>query len=132
MKSYKAILAVFMAFAIALPQLALPANHREAPITALDHKADITDIFAFVSYAANQAPNTPPSRVTMILDVDPLLEPGNGPTLFPFDPDIRYEINIDNDYDAQPDVTFQFRFITEYQLPDIFTSVVGFGDNGAN
>ena len=26
------------------------ANHREAPITALDHKADITDFFAFASY----------------------------------------------------------------------------------
>ena len=26
------------------------ANHREAPITALDHKADITDVYAFRSY----------------------------------------------------------------------------------
>jgi hypothetical protein len=26
------------------------ANHREAPLTALDTKADITDWFAFVSY----------------------------------------------------------------------------------
>ena len=26
------------------------ANHREAPLTALDHKADIADLFAFVSY----------------------------------------------------------------------------------
>ena len=29
---------------------ALASNHREAPITALDHKADITDLYAFVSY----------------------------------------------------------------------------------
>ena len=28
---------------------AFAANHREAPLTALDHKADITDWFAFVS-----------------------------------------------------------------------------------
>src|SRR5262249_33640048 len=46
------------------------ANHREAPITALDHKADITDVFAFRSYDADPTP-----RVTMILCVDPLLEP---------------------------------------------------------
>jgi hypothetical protein len=26
------------------------SSHREAPITSLDHKADITDWFAFVSY----------------------------------------------------------------------------------
>ena len=29
-----------------LPLPALAASHREAPITALDHKADITDIYA--------------------------------------------------------------------------------------
>jgi Domain of unknown function (DUF4331) len=132
MKHLRSTLAVLLVFALALPQVALPANHREAPITALDHKADITDIFAFVSYGPNQQAGAKPSKVTMILDVDPLLEPGNGPTLFPFDPGILYEINVDNDYDAQPDVTFQFRFVTEYQLPDIFTSVVGVGDNGAN
>ncbi|MBL8251697.1 MAG: DUF4331 family protein, partial [Candidatus Competibacter sp.] len=42
------------------------ANHREAPLTALDHKADITDFFAFVSY-------DDPSKATLILNVDPLL-----------------------------------------------------------
>ena len=71
---------------LALPAPAPASNHREAPITALDHKADITDIYAFVSYTPDQMPNTPPSKVTLVLCVDPLLEPGNGPTLFPFDP----------------------------------------------
>ncbi len=28
------------------------SSHREAPITALDHKADITDFYAFGSYDA--------------------------------------------------------------------------------
>jgi hypothetical protein len=132
MKHSRGIIAALLAVAIALPPPALPANHREAPITALDHKADITDVFAFVSYGQSQAPGTKPSKVTMILNVDPLLEPANGPTLFPFDPEIRYELNIDNDHDARPDITFQVRFITEYQLPDIYTSVVGAGDNGFN
>ena len=31
------------------------SNHREAPITALDHKADITDLYAFLSYGAGDA-----------------------------------------------------------------------------
>jgi hypothetical protein len=47
------VLAVLLAFLIGVPPAALPSNHREAPITALDHKADITDIFAFVSYGPN-------------------------------------------------------------------------------
>jgi hypothetical protein len=33
-----------------MPRRPDAANHREAPLTALDHKADITDFFAFVSY----------------------------------------------------------------------------------
>jgi hypothetical protein len=107
------------------------ANHREAPITALDHRADITDVFAFVSYGPNQGGGQAPEKITLILDVDPLLEPGNGPTLFPFDPGILYEIKIDNDHDAEQDFIFQFRFSTEYQLPNVFTAVAGFGAEGA-
>ncbi len=103
---------------------AVASNHREAPITALDHKADITDVYAFVS------PDDP-SKVTFILNVDPLLEPGNGPTLFPFDPNIRYEIKVDNDHDAREDVSFEFRFTTEFQIPAVYTAVAGFGDGGA-
>ena len=106
--------------------LTLASNHREAPITALDRAADLTDVFAFVSYDETQEPNTPPEKVTLVFCVDPLLEPGNGPTLFPFDPSLRYEIGIDNDHDAQFDVGFRFRFQSEFQLPDVYTAVAGF------
>ena len=41
---------------------ATASNHREAPITALDHKADITDLWAFVSYSGNQLPAKHPKR----------------------------------------------------------------------
>jgi hypothetical protein len=118
---------------MAFPAGLLASSHREAPITALDHKADITDLYAFVSYSANQAPNTPPSKVTMILCVDPLLEPANGPNWFPFDPDVLYEIHVDNDHDALADVTFQIRFQTQqFQLPGIPVALAGVGPNGAN
>jgi hypothetical protein len=100
------------------------ANHREAPITALDHKADITDWFTFVSY-------DDPTKVTLILDVDPLLEPANGPNYFPFDPEILYEMKIDNNRDGKDDIIFQFRFKTEIRLPGVFTGFVGVG-NGVN
>ena len=117
-----------LASAITLGQA---ANHREAPLTALDHKADITDVYAFVSYGGETTPQ-PPERVTLILCVDPLLEPANGPTLFPFDPEILYEIKVDNDHDAIEDVVFQFEFGTEYRLPGVYTAVAGVGPNGAN
>ncbi|MBI1357249.1 MAG: DUF4331 domain-containing protein [Acidobacteria bacterium] len=123
-------LAAISALALSLAASADAANHREAPITALDHKADITDVYAFVSYSDSTAQQQP-SHVTLILCVDPLLEPANGPTLFPFDPEIMYEIKIDNDHDAKEDITFQFRFRTDYRLPGVYTAVAGIGDEGA-
>jgi hypothetical protein len=96
----------------------LAASHREAPITALDHKADITDWFTFVSPEH-------PDRVVMILNVDPFLEPSNGPNYFPFDPNILYEMKVDNNRDGIEDVTFQFRFQTEIRAPGVFTGFVG-------
>ena len=94
------------------------SSHREAPITALDRGADVTDWYAFVSYDH-------PDRVTMILNVDPLLEPANGPNYFPFDPNVLYQMKIDNNHDGEEDITFQFRFNTEYRLPGVFTGFVG-------
>ncbi len=94
------------------------SSHREAPITALDRSADVTDWYAFVSYDH-------PDRVTMILNVDPLLEPANGPNYFPFDPNVLYEMRIDNNHDGIPDVTFQFRFQTQIRAPGVFTGFVG-------
>jgi hypothetical protein len=128
MRQLKIPLAWMMAGVMLLPEAALASNHREAPITALDHKADITDLYAFVSYGPNQRVGEAPSTVTLILCVDPLLEPANGPTLFPFDPNIVYEIHVDNNNDAEADVSFSFRFKTEQTLPDLFTAMAGAGD----
>ena len=104
-----------------LPFASAPAfasSHREAPITALDQKADITDWYAFVDPQH-------PDRAVMILNIDPFLEPSNGPNYFPFDPGILYEMKVDNNHDGIPDITFQFRFKTDIQLPDVFTGFVG-------
>jgi Domain of unknown function (DUF4331) len=133
MKLFQSCLAVILAVGIAMPTGLSASSHREAPITALDHKADITDLYAFVSYSADQAPNTTPSKVTFILNVDPFLEPANGPNWFPFDPDILYEIHVDNDQDALADITFQIRFQTQqFQIPNIPVALAGIGENGAN
>lgn len=97
------------------------ASHREAPLTALDRTADITDWYAFVS------PDRP-DTVTMILAVDPLLEPSNGPNYFPFDEELLYQLHIDNDQDAVEDITFEFRFTTDVRLDGIPVGFIGAGD----
>jgi hypothetical protein len=120
-------LAIVAGVMIALATLAprtRAANHREAPITALDHKADITDVYAFMGYGAGST-----GKLTLIMGVDPLLDTANGPNWFPFDDEILYEINIDNDNDAREDISLEFRFDIDQRLPSLFQVYAG-ADNG--
>jgi hypothetical protein len=103
---------------LAVPSPGFAASHREAPITALDQKADITDWYTFVSPEH-------PDKVILILNVDPFLEPSNGPNYFPFDPNILYEFKVDNNNDGVEDVTFQVRFKTEIRVPTVPVGLVG-------
>ena len=118
MKPSKSMVSLALALLMLAPSSLFASSHREAPITALDRTADVTDWYAFVSYDH-------PDRVTMILNVDPFLEPANGPNYFPFDPNVLYEMKVDNNQDGIEDVTFQFRFATEIRQPGLFTGFVG-------
>src|ERR1700756_4426244 len=118
MKNLKNLVGSALVLLLLAPCNLLASSHREAPITALDRTADITDWYAFVSFDH-------PDRVTMILNVDPLLEPSNGPNYFPFDPNVLYEMLVDNNRDGIPDIKFQFRFKTEIRQPGVFTGFVG-------
>ncbi len=120
MNRMKPIICAVLAALIVTPPPSFAASHREAPITALDTKADITDFFAFVSY-------DDPTKVTFLLNVDPFLEPGNGPNYFPFDDNVLYEINIDNNNDALAEISFQVQFQTTINAPGVFTGYVGAG-----
>jgi hypothetical protein len=118
----------FVSLALSLLLITPPgvfaSSHREAPLTALDHAADITDFYAFVSYDH-------PDRVTFIMNVDPFLEPSNGPNYFPFDPNVLYQVRVDNNHDAVSDVTFNIQFQTQIRAPQLFTGFAGAG-NGIN
>ena len=118
MKKLKSVVALAMSLFMLAPSSLFASSHREAPITALDRAADVTDWYAFVSY-------DDPTKVTFILNVDPLLEPANGPNYFPFDPNVLYEMHVDNNQDGLDDITFQFRFNTQINLPTVFTGFVG-------
>lgn len=81
------------------------SSHREAPQITEDPTVDCTDVYAFVS---PDDPNT----VTLVANYIPLEEPSGGPNYFQFSDTALYEIHVDNDGDAQEDITFQFRFTT--------------------
>src|SRR5215469_2075633 len=78
MKYLKTVAALAIALFLLAPASVYASSHREMPITARDHAADVTDWYAFVSYDHLD-------RITMILNVEPFLEPVNRPNYFPFD-----------------------------------------------
>ena len=82
------------------------SSHREAPLSAMDPTADNTDVYAFVS------PDEP-DKVTLIANFIPFQSPDGGPNFYSFDPNVLYEIHIDNNGDAVEDITYQWRFTTE-------------------
>src|SRR2546429_6626508 len=89
------------------------SSHREAPEISKDPVADSTDLYAFVS------PDQPDS-VTIIANYIPLEEPAGGPNFYEFGDDVLYEIHIDNNGDAVPEITYQFRFTTQVRNPNSF------------
>ena len=89
------------------------SSHREAPSISQDPVADNADAYAFVS------PDDP-TTVTIITNYVPLQGPPGGPNFFEFGDDVLYSIFIDNDGDALPEITYQFRFGTTYQNEDTF------------
>jgi hypothetical protein len=99
---------VFAAFAAA--GTAAASSHREAPFVAGHPKVDGTDFYMFRSYEAGRQ-----DYVTFIANYIPLEDAYGGPNYFSMDPDGLYEIEIDNQGDAQEHLTFQFRFTNTYQ-----------------
>ncbi|MGH9120003.1 MAG: DUF4331 domain-containing protein [Acidimicrobiales bacterium] len=89
------------------------SSHREAPEISKDPVADSTDVYAFVS------PDRP-DTVTLISNYIPLQGPAGGPNFYEFGDDVLYEIHVDNNGNAKPDVTYQFRFTTRVANPRSF------------
>src|SRR5204863_8876216 len=84
------------------------SSHREAPLTAADPQIDQTDLYAFVSPDA-------PDTVTFVSSWIPFEEPAGGPNFYLWAPKTNYDIKIDNNGDAQPDITFRWNFTTHYR-----------------
>ena len=85
------------------PGSAVASSHREAPLIAADPAVDNTDVYAFVS------PDKP-DTVTIVANWIPFEEPNGGPNFYPFATDARYNMLVDNDGDAKPDVTMRCTF----------------------
>jgi len=99
-------LAVAIACALAVPLSTVQASsHREAPAITQTPKVDASDFYVFRSYESGRD-----GFITLIANYLPLQDAYGGPNYFSLDPNALYEIHIDNNGDAQEDLTFQFQF----------------------
>lgn len=96
----------------------LASSHREAPFITKNPKVDGTDFYMFRSYETGRD-----GFVTLIANYLPLQDPYGGPNYFSLDPEALYEIHVDNNGDADEDITFRFRF--QNNLKDIALNVGG-------
>jgi Domain of unknown function (DUF4331) len=83
----------------------MASSHREAPLITGTPKLDGTDFYMFNSYETGRS-----NFVTLVADYLPLQDAYGGPNYFKLETNGVYEIHIDNNGDAQEDITFQFQF----------------------
>ena len=95
------------------PVAGTASSHREAPAIATDPLADNTDTYAFVSPDDDD-------NVTLIANWLPFQEPAGGPNFYYFDPEARYNIHVDNDGDAKPNITYRWTFKSAYKTKSTF------------
>ncbi|MFI0371140.1 DUF4331 domain-containing protein [Actinomadura sp. 1N219] len=79
------------------------SSHREAPLISGQPQYDNTDVYAFVS------PDKP-DTTTLVANFIPFEDPAGGPNFYKFARDARYDFNVDNNGDAQPDLIYRFEF----------------------
>ena len=112
MKFHKISLGILALAAASAVGVGHASSHREAPFITTSPKVDGTDFYMFRSYegvAANGSGGRS-DYVTLIANYLPLQDAYGGPNYFSLDQNALYEIHIDNNGDANEDITFQFRF----------------------
>lgn len=89
------------------PGTSSASSHREAPLTSANPLVDNTDTYAFVS------PDSP-DTTTLIANWTGFQDPSGGPNFYPWGAEgYRYDIKVDNDGDALPDLTYRWTFTND-------------------
>jgi hypothetical protein len=95
------------------PRQAGASSHREAPLISGQPQYDNTDVYAFVS------PDKP-GTTTVVANWLPFEDPAGGPNFYRFATDARYNVNIDNTGDSQPDLIYRWTFNNHYKNRNTF------------
>jgi len=103
-----------LALSAAVTLTSLGSSHREAPGITKSPKVDATDFYMFNSYEAGRE-----DYVTIVANYVPLQDAYGGPNYFTLDEDAVYAIHVSNDGGATPDLSFEFRFTNQYNVPSL-------------
>lgn len=97
------------------PRTAAPSSHRDAPLLVEDPAVDATDLYVFRSPQTDTCSAS--ETLNILVNYGAMQDPGGGPLWSRLSDQALYEIHIDQDGDAIADITYQFRFRTEYRSP---------------
>jgi hypothetical protein len=92
---------------------AIASSHREAPAIAGSPRLDTTDVYAFLS--PDKA-----GTVTLAANWLPFSEPAGGPNFSTFEDGAAYDIALDTNGNATPDVVYRWEFRTRTKNPGTF------------
>jgi hypothetical protein len=106
--------ALLLVTAVLLSQSnAAASSHREAPLIAKDQYADTTDTYVWIP--AGQTEN-----LVLAASWIPFEGPEGGPNYYAFDDTAMYDIFVDNDGDAIPEITYTLKSLTQIGNPNTF------------
>ncbi|HEU4629234.1 MAG TPA: DUF4331 family protein [Gemmatimonadaceae bacterium] len=94
-----ALLALTVACAAGVARVALGSDHQDTPEVELSPRMDINDVYAFPGASAD--------RIVLVLTTSSPIAPGADAS---FDPNLLYQIKVDNSGDAVEDLVLQFTF----------------------
>ena len=97
-----------------LTSVSLASSHREAPGITSTPKVDATDFYMFNSYEEGRE-----DYVTIVANYLPLQDAYGGPNYFTLDSNAVYAIHVSNDGGKTPDLSFEFQFTNEYNVPEL-------------
>lgn len=112
--THKRLTTVGLTIGLLAAATAWASSHREAPGIAKMPKLDNTDLYMFRSYEPNRS-----GMVTILANFQPLQDAYGGPNYFLMDDNAVYDIHIDNNGDAVPDITYEIRFFNQYKNIEI-------------
>ena len=96
------LIAVTAAGALLAVRPGLASDHQDTPEVELNPRMDINDVYAF--------PGATSGRITLVVTTSSPIAPGSATTAR-FDPNLLYQIKVDNTGDAIEDLVFQATFV---------------------